>query len=115
MVGFLKSRSLKNAAARGEAGANANPPASPAATTTGVGERANAAVTIVAGAPTNPVAPPDRYVIREVADGCSIHDTQTGDTAETYGYRLTKMSRTRAESLVAVLNRAEARKQGRNG
>ncbi len=62
-----------------------------------------------------PPPPPARYAIREGDDGWSVVDKQTNATAETYGYRLTGMSRSRAESLVEVLNRGEARKRGRNG
>jgi hypothetical protein len=58
---------------------------------------------------------PGRYEARENADGWSVHDRETGDTAEVYGYRLAKMNRSRAESLVEVLNRGEARRRGRNG
>jgi hypothetical protein len=58
---------------------------------------------------------PERYQARENGEGWSVHDGQTGDTAEIYGYRLAKMNQFRAESLVAVLNRGEARKRGRNG
>jgi hypothetical protein len=52
---------------------------------------------------------PERYQARENGEGWSVQDGETGDTAEIYGYRLTKMNRARAESLVAVLNRGEAR------
>lgn len=61
------------------------------------------------------VATPERYEIREYSDGWSVYDNQTVGTAEVYEYRLTKMNRSRAESLVAVLNRGEVRRRGRNG
>jgi len=60
-------------------------------------------------------AVPGRYEARENADGWSVHDAETGDTAEVHGYRLARMNRARAESLVEVLNRGEARRHGRNG
>ena len=60
-------------------------------------------------------AVPGRYEARENADGWSVHDAETDDTAEVHGYRLARMNRTRAESLVEVLNRGEARRRGRNG
>lgn len=60
-------------------------------------------------------AVPGRYEARENADGWSVHDADTGETAEVHGYRLARMNRARAESLVEVLNRGEARRRGRNG
>ena len=51
-----------------------------------------------------------RYEARERADGWSVNDNQMKDAAEIYGYRLIRMSRQRAESLVEVLNRGEIRR-----
>jgi len=59
--------------------------------------------------------PPQRYEARENTDGWTVYDRVTADTAEVYGYRLVKMNRSRADSLVEVLNRGEARRRGRNG
>jgi hypothetical protein len=57
----------------------------------------------------------DRYEVQESVEGWFVHDRETGDVAEVYGYRLGKLSRGRAQSLVEVLNRGEARRRGRNG
>lgn len=123
MIGFLKSRSLKNAAAREAADSDANPAAPPTGAADGEaaqpGQPAEPpkaeAGTIETALASGPDASPDRYHVRENADGWSVYDSQTKATAETYGYRLTRMNRSRAESLVEVLNRGEARKRGRNG
>jgi hypothetical protein len=64
---------------------------------------------------TTPEMIPERYEARENGDGWSVQDAETDDTAEIYGYRLAKMNRARADSLVALLNRGEARRRGRNG
>jgi hypothetical protein len=58
---------------------------------------------------------PQRYEARQAEDGWTVYDRVTADTAEVYGYRLVKMNRARADSLVEVLNRGEARRRGRNG
>jgi hypothetical protein len=134
MIGFLKSRARKNAEAR-------EAEVSPAIGTALLvktsrqerGEQINEAPTIeptIEARPlpadrhsgtlpnvdaTAPADQRDRYEIREIADGCSVYDTMAGDTAETYGYRLARMSRMRAESIVAVLNRGEIRKRGWDG
>jgi hypothetical protein len=109
--------SLKNAAAREAADSGADPAARPTEAVSGEPAeppRAEAG-TIETALASGPDASPDRYHIRENADGWSVYDSQTKATAETYGYRLTRMNRSRAESLVEVLNRGEARKRGRNG
>ena len=56
----------------------------------------------------------ERYEMRQNTDGWSVQDEETGDIAEIYGYRLARMNRARAESLVAVLNRGDARRRGSN-
>jgi hypothetical protein len=128
MIGFLKNRARKNAAAKADAKASADkssqsteptPPAGsePAAeggAEAGTAETAESTHGAETAAPTAPEVP-ERYEAREDEDGWSVHDRQTGTTAETYGYRLTRMNRARAESLVEVLNRGEARRRGRNG
>ena len=55
---------------------------------------------------------PERYGVRQNADGWSVQDGETGDIAEIYGYRLARINRARAESLVSVLNRGETRRRG---
>ena len=55
---------------------------------------------------------PERYGTRQNTDGWSVQDGETDDIAEIYGYRLARINRARAESLVAVLNRGEARRRG---
>jgi hypothetical protein len=109
MISFLKDRSRKSAAAREAAGANA----------TSLADRAAPMIDATMATETAPTAAsatlPERYEIREHSEGCSIYDNHAGDVAETYGYRLTTMSRARAESLVAVLNRGEMRRRDRNG
>ena len=48
----------------------------------------------------------------------SVHlvpDGLDGERVDVAASRMTGMSRSRAESLVEVLNRGEARKRGRNG
>ena len=129
MIGFLKNRARKNAAAKA-AGAKSSgdqPPepgeaGSPdeAAAESGDASADEAATgsleSAIENAATNtPEPPPARYEARENDDGWSVHDRQTDATAETYGYRLARMNRSRAESLVEVLNRGEARRRGRNG
>ena len=57
----------------------------------------------------------ERYEAWQAADGWSVLDRHTGDTAQVYGYLLGRLSQRRAESLVEVLNRGEARRRGRNG
>lgn len=147
MIGFLKSRTLKNAAAREAASASAaahlaepssrerrtrvneatatietaapDPALDPdAAEADGKERRARAkeeAVKIETALASESVATPERYEIREYSDGWSVYDNQTVAPAKVYEYRLTKMNRSRAESLVAVLNRGEVRRRGRNG
>jgi hypothetical protein len=130
MIGFLKSRALRNAAAKKAASSPDTPsPQAPKPQPPKAGEpenqagstEASAAETgamveaIGTAATSTPQAPPERYEARETVEGWSVHDRQTNDTAETYGYRLAKMNRSRAESLVEVLNRGEARRRGRNG
>jgi hypothetical protein len=122
MTGFLKGRSLRNAAAR-NAAAGASPPVpSPSPTPPVEATAAEGAPPAEAGPgsietalSSAPAASAERYQIRENEDGWSVHDSQTGTTAETYGYRLSRMNRSRAESLVEVLNRGEVRRRGRNG
>ena len=90
------------------------PPASPIETA----ESAEAAEAIgpVADALAGDGEPePQRYEARQAEDGWTVYDRVTADTAEVYGYRLVKMNRARADSLVEVLNRGEARRRGRNG
>ncbi len=53
--------------------------------------------------------PPQRYEARQSADGWIVYDRVTADNAEVYGYRLVKMNRARADSLVEVLNRRPRR------
>lgn len=147
MIGFLKSRTLKNAAARASASAamaadlagpgsrKSRTPGKEAATTIetappgsipeprlaepdGKERRAQVkeeTVRIETALASESVAAPERYEIREYSDGWSVYDNQTVGPAEVYEYRLTKMNRSRAESLVAVLNRGEIRRRGRNG
>ena len=128
MIGFLKNRARKNAAAKADAKASADqssqpaepaPPAGSESDTDGGAEAGTEDAVENTGAAETavPAAPevPERYEAVENEDGWSVHDRQTGTTAETYGYRLTKMNRARAESLVEVLNRGEARRRGRNG
>jgi hypothetical protein len=134
MIGFLKSRARKNAEAREAAGSltigatllvdtsrqeqgeqiNETPTIEPTIEAWPLSADGHSAAlpSVEAMASTDQR---DRYEICEIADGCSVFDTMAGDTAETYGYRLAKMSRMRAESIVAVLNRGEIRKRGWNG
>jgi hypothetical protein len=116
MIGFLKSRTLKNAAARVAASAPAAmvPPLAKPGEEREVRVKEETAMIETALA-SEAVVTVDRYEIREDADGWSVYDNQTVGTAEVYAYRLTKMNRQRAESLVAVLNRGETRRRGRNG
>jgi hypothetical protein len=117
MIGFLKNRTLNKAAAREAASA----PAAlvlPLAEPDGRERRAQVkeeTARIETALASESVAAVDRYEIRENADGWSVYDNQTVGTAEVYAYRLTRMNRPRAESLVAVLNRGEIRRRGRNG
>jgi len=104
MIGYLRKRSLKDAAAvpaqehvpAEEFEASDQPriddPAAPH------------------GDDTPPEELPDRYEILENSGNWAILDRQTGGVAETYGYRLARMSRARAESLVEVLNRGARRR-----
>jgi hypothetical protein len=118
MIGFLKSRSLKKAAAKRAAdGSLDHPPQEAEPVSQGgreeqvIGEKGTIENALASASEVTP----ERYEIREHADGWSVYDRQTGATAETYGYRLAKMNRARADSLVEVLNRGEVRRQGRNG
>jgi len=86
-------------------------PVSPAPSEQG-SEEVSSVEDALAGAPE---AVPGRYEARENAGGWSVHDAETDDTAEVHGYRLARMNRARADSLVEVLNRGEARRRGRNG
>ncbi len=117
MIGFLKARSLKNAADRQATGGNALP-AGQQSEEPGSGrvdEVKEKMAPIEAALTNEPVSFADRYEIRESPDGWFVYDNQTRATAETYGYRLMRMNRPRAESLAEVLNRGEVRKRGRNG
>jgi hypothetical protein len=125
MIGFLRSRALKNAAARSAAAtpvdkppprAGEAPSAQPGEPPDGEQARPIEDAGPVEDALASPSEPtPERYEAQENEDGWSVHDRETSDTAEVYGYRLVKMNKSRAESLVEVLNRAEARRRGRNG
>ena len=77
--------------------------------------RAPSAPARLAAATTASPTAPERYEPRENTEGWFVYDRETDDVAETYGYRLARMNRARAESLVEVLNRGEARRKGRNG
>ncbi len=120
MINFIKGRLVRNPPAAGATGADrvaevAAPPKSPATDPADGDRPGEVNRTIESALAREPAASPDRYEIRENPDGWSVYDKQTRATAETYGYRLAKMNRTRAESLVEVLNRGEVRRRGRNG
>jgi hypothetical protein len=128
MIGFLKNRARKNAAAKAASKAaddKSDQPAEPQSpdgseapgeVAGGEADQAETA-SIESAIEAGPIAPapPERYEARENDDGWFVYDRQTQTTAETYGYRLTRMNRARADSLVEVLNRGEARRRGRNG
>jgi hypothetical protein len=116
MIGFLKSRSLKQAAARAAAATGDAAAPSAEGIAGDPGDQLAKGTTVIETALARESAPPpERYQIRENTNGWSVEDNQTGGTAEIHGFRLARMNRSRAESLVAVLNRTEARKAGRNG
>jgi hypothetical protein len=136
MIGFLRNRSLRNLAAR-EAAAPASVPAAaaappvpaaepelvaaqPAAASSPPAEEPAAAAAPVPAEPgpiqtalSEPEEPPARYQAREHSEGWSVFDLETNDVAAVYGYSLAKMNRARADSLVEVLNRGEARRRAR--
>jgi hypothetical protein len=144
MINFLRNRSLqgrgKKAAqppatqsdpqsgppqpAAAAPAASTSPPLVPEAEPAQPPDDAELAAAVEAAEVSGPVAdalanaaeePPERYEARQAADGWTVYDRVTSDTAEVYGYRLVKMNRARADSLVEVLNRGEARRRGRNG
>jgi hypothetical protein len=95
-------------------------PLAPASSPIDPAESAEAAEAIgpvtdaLAGA-AEPEPDQQRYEARQAEGGWTVFDRVTAETAEVYGYRLVKMNRARADSLVEVLNRGEARRRGRNG